>query len=64
MGEAANRVSLAAAGQSQSIEGNVSIAASETYAAMLLPPIVARLRREHPGITTSLSAISRPPSPT
>jgi len=46
MGEAANRVSLAAAGQSQSIEGNVSIAASETYSAMLLPKIVARLRRE------------------
>jgi|SRR6185312_6936268 DNA-binding transcriptional LysR family regulator len=60
MGEAANRVSLAAAGQSQSIEGNVSIAASETYSAMLLPKIVARLRREHPGITIEIVASTKP----
>src|SRR3954469_19189080 len=40
MGEAANRVSLAAAGQSQSIEGSICIAVSEVYAAFLLPPIL------------------------
>src|SRR5437870_10522037 len=50
MGEAANRVSLSAAGQAQSIEGTICIAASETYAAMLLPPIVAKLRQAEPGI--------------
>ncbi len=50
MGEAANRVSLAAAGQSQSIEGSICISASEVYAAFLLPPILAKLRRAHPGI--------------
>ena len=50
MGDAANRVSLSAAGQSQSIEGTVCITASETYAAILLPPIIARLRRAEPGI--------------
>ena len=50
MGDAANRVSLSAAGQSQSIEGTVCIAASETYAAILLPPIIAKLRRAEPGI--------------
>jgi DNA-binding transcriptional LysR family regulator len=60
MGEAANRVSLAAAGQSQSIEGNVSIAASETYSAMLLPKIIARLRREHPGISVEIVASTKP----
>lgn len=50
MGEAAGRVSLAALGQSQALEGNISISASETYAAVLLPPIIAKLRREEPGI--------------
>jgi len=50
MGDAATRVSLSAAGQSQSIEGTVCITASETYAAILLPPIIAKLRRAEPGI--------------
>lgn len=50
MGEAAGRVSLAALGQSQALEGSISISASETYAAVLLPPIVTKLRREEPGI--------------
>ena len=50
MGEAAGRVSLAAAGQSQSIEGQVVIAASEVYAAHLLPPILVKLRAAEPGI--------------
>ena len=49
MGDAANRVSLTAAGQSQSIEGTVCIAASETHAAMLLPPIIAKLRLSRAG---------------
>jgi len=50
MGEAANRMSLASAGQSQSVEGKVIIAASDIYAAFLLPPILAKLRRAQPGI--------------
>jgi DNA-binding transcriptional LysR family regulator len=44
MGEAASRVSLAAAGQSQAIEGSICIAASEVYAPLVLPPILAKLR--------------------
>jgi DNA-binding transcriptional LysR family regulator len=60
MGNAAGRVSLAAAGQSQAIEGLVSIAASETYAAMLLPRIVRRLRQKHPGISLEIVASSKP----
>ncbi len=56
MGDAANRVSLAAIGQSQSIEGTVRISASEVYAAYLLPPIIARLRREQPGIEIDIVA--------
>ena len=50
MGEAAGRVSLTAFGQSQELEGSISISASETYAAVLLPPIIAKLRIEEPGI--------------
>ena len=50
MGEAANRMSLTSAGQSQSVEGKVVIAASEIYAAFLLPPILAKLRKVQPGI--------------
>ena len=60
MGEAAGRVSLVAAGQSQAIEGLVSVAASETYAAMLLPKIVRRLRQEHPGISLEIVASNKP----
>lgn len=59
MGDAANRVSLTAAGQSQSIEGTICIAASETYAAILLPPIIAKLRRAEPGIHIEIVASSK-----
>ncbi len=60
MGDAANRVALTAAGQSQSLEGTVCIAASETYSAMLLPPILAKLRRSEPGLHLEVVASSSP----
>lgn len=60
MGEAANRVSLTASGHSQSIEGTICIAASEIYAAMVLPPILAKLRRAEPGIHIEIVASSKP----
>ncbi|CUJ88543.1 HTH-type transcriptional regulator GltC [Shimia thalassica] len=50
MGDAAGRVSLTALGQSQALEGTISISASETYATVLLPPLVAKLRQQEPGI--------------
>jgi DNA-binding transcriptional LysR family regulator len=50
MGDAAGRVSMNALGQSQTLEGRVCISASETYAAMLLPPIIAKLRILEPDI--------------
>jgi DNA-binding transcriptional LysR family regulator len=56
MGEAASRVSRAASGQSQSIEGSICIAASEVYSAFLLPPIIDRLRQEYPGILVEIVA--------
>jgi DNA-binding transcriptional LysR family regulator len=50
MGEAAGHVSLTALGQSQALEGTICISASETYAAVLLPPIIAKLRMIEPKI--------------
>ncbi len=60
MGDAATRVSLSAAGQSEAIEGTISIAASEVYAAFLLPPILAKLRVMEPGIDMEIVASSAP----
>lgn len=60
MGDAATGVSLTAAGQSDVIEGTVSIAASEVYAAFLLPPILAKLRESEPGIKIEIVASSAP----
>ena len=60
MGEAANRISLTASGQSQSIEGTICIAASEAHAAFLLPPIIAKLRLAEPGIDVELVASKTP----
>lgn len=56
MGEAAGRMSLAASGQTQSIEGSICITASEIYSAHLLPAIVSGLRREAPGIEIEIVA--------
>ena len=44
MGDAAGRVSMNALAQSKALEGNICISASETYAAVLLPPIITKLR--------------------
>jgi DNA-binding transcriptional LysR family regulator len=60
MGDAASRVALVAAGQSQSIEGTICIAASELYAAKLLPPVLAKLRTLEPGINVEVVASNAP----
>lgn len=54
MSEAANRLSLIAAGQAQTVDGLVRIAASEAMSAYVLPPIIQRIRTEHPGIEIEL----------
>lgn len=56
MFEAATRVSRVAAGRSTALEGLVRVTASELIAAYLLPPVVARLRAEHPGIALEIVA--------
>jgi DNA-binding transcriptional LysR family regulator len=56
MGQAATRLSLAAAGQSLSLNGTVAITSSDIIAAQLLPPIIGRIRSAHPGIHLDLVA--------
>ena len=56
MGEAAESLSLAAAGRSETVEGRVSVTASDAAAAWLLPPALARLRRLAPGLTVEVVA--------
>ncbi len=56
MGDAAGRVSLVASGQAQSIEGTIAITASEVNSAFLLPSILGRLRRLHPGVELKIVA--------
>ncbi len=65
MGDAASRVSLAASGKSQQIEGLVTISTTDLMAAHVLPDILEGLRRKAPGIevkvlcTNSLSDLRR-----
>jgi len=59
MGAAANRLSLAASGQSLQLQGNVCISASEVHAAYWLPPIIAKLRQLQPKINIELVATSQ-----
>lgn len=56
MGEAASRMSLAAAGRSEALEGVVSVSATQAFAAHLLPPVLGRLRAEEPGIWVDIVA--------
>lgn len=56
MGEAAGRLSLGASGRAQALEGTIAITASEIDAAYLLPPIIAKLRRDAPGLTVDVIA--------
>lgn len=59
MGEAANNVSLIAAGQSQSIEGKICISASDIYSVIALPPIIEKLRKMEPGIQIEIVASNK-----
>ncbi len=54
MGDAATRVSLAASGQSQEVEGTVSVTATDLFATHYLPPILADLRKTAPGIMVNV----------
>ena len=59
MGDAASRISMVAAGQSKDIAGTVSITASDLLAVGFLPPVIAKLREEAPGIVIEIVASNR-----
>lgn len=59
MGEAAGSVALAATGRAQALVGQVRISAGEIVAAYLLPPIIERIRAEHPEIDVHVVASNR-----
>ena len=58
MGEAASRVAMTAAGQSQSVEGSVRITAADVYAAYVLTPVLAKLKTAAPGIEIEVFAVN------
>ena len=65
MGEAASRVSLAASGQAQQVEGLVTLSTTDLMAAYVLPDTLRNLEKKAPGIeikilcTNSLSDLRR-----
>lgn len=50
MGDAATRISLAASGRSELVDGHVSITATAMFASRHLPTVVERVRERAPGI--------------
>jgi DNA-binding transcriptional LysR family regulator len=56
MAECASKLSMAAMGQSEELEGIVTISASEANSAFLLPPIVKKIRALAPGIRIEIVA--------
>ncbi|WP_147127194.1 LysR family transcriptional regulator [Shimia ponticola] len=56
MGEAAQRVSLVAAGQSQDVTGTVTVTASDMMATYYLPRMLADLRARAPGLMVHVLA--------
>jgi DNA-binding transcriptional LysR family regulator len=56
LGAAAEALGLAATGRSQAVGGVVSVSASDLVAAVLLPPLVRKLREQEPGIAIEIVA--------
>ncbi len=54
MGEAAGRLSNVAFGQNHTMEGPVTISASDAYAGLLLPPIIEKMTEAEPRITVNV----------
>lgn len=60
MAAAAERAALAAGGHATEIDGPITITSSEAEAVYVLPPVIARLRALHPGITITLLVSNTP----
>lgn len=56
MAQGADKLSLAAMGQSENLEGSVTITASEANSAFLLPSVVKKIRNLAPGISIEIVA--------
>lgn len=56
MGEAAGRISLAASGQSQAVDGQVRITTTDMVGTYILPEMLTRLRDVAPGIEIEIVA--------
>ncbi|MEM8555445.1 MAG: LysR family transcriptional regulator [Pseudomonadota bacterium] len=56
MGDGASNMALAIAGQTDDLAGEVSISASDIYAARLLPPVLAQLHQQYPGLRIEVVA--------
>ena len=56
MGDAADTIALAASGRGQEIGGRVSISATDTCSAYILPRIIERIRSEVPRVTIVIVA--------
>jgi len=56
MGDAAQRVSLVAAGQSQDVTGTVTVTASDIMSSCYLPRLLADLRMQAPGLVVHVLA--------
>jgi DNA-binding transcriptional LysR family regulator len=56
MGDAANSISLAATGQSQTVTGHVLISATNGMATFYLPPILKKLRKTAPDLQIEIIA--------
>lgn len=59
MGEAAQRISLTAAGQSDDVEGEVRISAADSLSVYILPDLITGLRAQAPGLTLDIIAENR-----
>jgi DNA-binding transcriptional LysR family regulator len=56
MTEAANQIGLIASGRSQEVRGTVRLSVSDTVAYLVIPPMLAALRRAEPQISIELVA--------
>jgi len=56
MSDAATRVSIAASGQSQQLDGDVCISAINCIATLCLQPVIQKLRERYPGINIEVLA--------
>ena len=59
MGDAASRVSMVAAGQSEEVAGRVVVTANDLMAAGYLPKVLSQLREHAPGIAVDIVASNR-----